>query len=216
MHIAEGILSAPVLIGGAVLGAAGVGIGLRRLDDRALVKVAVLSSAFFVASLIKVPLGPASVHLILNGLTGLLLGWAVFPAVAVALLLQALLFGFGGLTTLGVNTVIMGLPGLVSYLLFHRFVARGQGTSAFIAGFMAGALAIAIGGLLLAATLMSTGEAFWNVAGVALAAHVPIMLIEGCVTGSAIVFLDKVRPETLRVTASAPIPDAESETEPAA
>ncbi len=216
MHIAEGILSAPVLMAGAAAGAAGVGIGLHRLDDRSLVKVAVLSSAFFVASLIKVPLGPVSVHLILNGLTGLLLGWAVFPAVAVALLLQALLFGFGGLTTLGVNTVIMGLPGLASYYLFHRIAARSQGPVAFMAGFMAGAFAIALGGLLLAATLMSTGEAFWNIAGVALGAHVPIMLVEGCVTGSAVVFLNKVRPGTLCANVAPPILEAQPGAEPAA
>ena len=35
-------------------------------------------------------------HLVLNGLMGLLLGWLAVPAILVALFLQALLFQFGG------------------------------------------------------------------------------------------------------------------------
>ena len=52
MHISEGVLSAPVLAGGWVLTAAGMTVGLRRLDYDRLMTVALLASAFFVASLI--------------------------------------------------------------------------------------------------------------------------------------------------------------------
>ena len=71
MHISEGVLSAPVLVGGAALAAAGTALGLRRVDYDRLVTVAILSAAFFVGSLIRVPLGPSAAHLILNGLAGL-------------------------------------------------------------------------------------------------------------------------------------------------
>ena len=94
MHISEGVLSAPVLITGAVLSAAGIAIGLRKMSYDKIPEVAVLSSAFFVASLIHVPIGPSSVHLVLNGLLGILLGWMAFPSILVALSLQALLFQF--------------------------------------------------------------------------------------------------------------------------
>ena len=110
MHISEGVIAAPVLIAGAAGAVAGCAIGLKKLDMENTPKVAVLSSAFFVASLIHVPIGPTSVHLVLNGLVGFLLGWISFPALLVALLLQAVLFQFGGITTLGVNTVVMALP----------------------------------------------------------------------------------------------------------
>ena len=120
MHISEGVLSAPVLLGCGVAAAAGVGIGLAKMREEDVVKTAVLTSALFVATLIRVPLGPSSVHLILNGLAGLLLGWQVFPAFAVALLLQAALFGFGGISTLGVNVLILGGPGIVCFYLFNR------------------------------------------------------------------------------------------------
>lgn len=103
MHISEGVLSAPVLISGGVLAAAGTMIGLKKIDYDHIARVGILSASFFVASLVHVPIGPANAHLIMNGVVGLLLGWAVFPAILVALLLQVVFFQFGGITTLGVK-----------------------------------------------------------------------------------------------------------------
>ena len=92
MHISEGVLSPAVLGAGAALAVAGLAMGLRKLDYDRLMTVAILAATFFVGSLIHVPIGPSSAHLILNGLVGILLGWAAFPAIFVALLLQAVLF----------------------------------------------------------------------------------------------------------------------------
>src|SRR5690606_35550197 len=133
-------------------------------------------------------LGATSAHLILNGLTGLLLGWAVFPAVTVALALQAVLFGFGGLSTLGVNIVVMGLPGLCAHYVFGYWAreARSRGAT-FAAGFGAGVLGIALGAVLLATALRLSGSGFTAIAALVLGAHLPIMLIEGFVTGAAVV-----------------------------
>ena len=86
MHISEGVLSAPVLLSGAALTAAGTAIGLKNLDYDHIAQVGILSATFFVASLIHVPIGPSSVHLLINGIVGLLLGWAAFPAILVGLL----------------------------------------------------------------------------------------------------------------------------------
>jgi len=122
MHISEGVLSAPVLVTGAALAVTGISVGLKKMDYEKIPQVAVLSSAFFVASLIHVPIGPSSVHLILNGINGLLLGWLCFPSILVALALQAILFQFGGITVLGVNTVTMALPALIGYYLFGRLI----------------------------------------------------------------------------------------------
>ena len=90
MHIAEGVLSPAVLGAGAVLAVAGTALGLRRLEYDRLIGVGILSAAFFVGSLIHVPIGLASAHLVLNGLVGVLLGWAAFPSILAALLLPAL------------------------------------------------------------------------------------------------------------------------------
>ena len=90
MHISEGVLSAPVVVTGMALTAVGTAIGLKKVDYARIAQVAILSPAFFVASLVHVPIGPANVHLILNGLMGVFLGWVAFPAILVGLILQAL------------------------------------------------------------------------------------------------------------------------------
>ncbi|HEX67536.1 MAG TPA: cobalt transporter CbiM, partial [bacterium] len=113
MHISEGVLSAPVLSTGAIITAAGTYLGIKNLKEEKIPQAALLSSAFFVASLIHVPVGPSSAHLVLNGLVGILLGWIAFPAILLGLFLQAILFQFGGLTTLGINTVNMALPAVI-------------------------------------------------------------------------------------------------------
>ncbi len=203
MHISEGLLSAPVLVGGGVLAAGGVAMGLRRLDYERIPHAAVLSSAFFVASLIHVPVMGSSAHLVLNGLCGLILGWVTFPALLVALVLQAQFFGFGGPTVLGVNTVIMALPAVVAYLLF-RPVLQAESTGplrAGLFGFLAGALSIALSGVLAAGALRLRGQSFTVAAAAILGAHVPILIVEGLVTAHVVGFLRKVRPELLRAPA---------------
>jgi hypothetical protein len=126
MHISEGVLSAPVLISGGVLAAVGTAIGLKKIDYDQLARVGILSASFFVASLVHVPIGPSSVHLIMNGIVGLLLGWAAVPAILVALLLQAVFFQFGGITTLGVNTIIMALPAVLCSYLFAPLLRKDR------------------------------------------------------------------------------------------
>jgi cobalt/nickel transport system permease protein len=200
MHISEGVLSAPVLITGAVLSATGVAIGLRKMSYEKIPQVAVLSSAFFVASLIHVPIGPSSAHLVLNGLLGVLLGWMAFPSILVALALQALLFQFGGFTVLGVNTFIMAVPAMLAFFLFRPLLRKDSQAIVSTGGFLAGAIGIAAGAFIVAFTLISTGESFTNVAKVILITHIPVMVIEGIVTAFCVLFLKKVKPEILEVS----------------
>jgi cobalt/nickel transport system permease protein len=199
MHISEGILSAPVLVTGAALATGGVALGLKKMDYERIPEVAVLSSAFFVASLIHVPLGPSSVHLVLNGLVGVLLGWMAFPSILVALVLQALLFQFGGFTVLGVNAFNMAAPAVASYYLFNHLVRRGNYAVSVGAAFLAGVLGVGGGTLLIALCLVTTGEEFVGVAKVILLAHIPVMIIEGLITSFCVLFLKKVKPELLEV-----------------
>lgn len=198
MHISEGVLSPPVLAAGAGLTAAGVGYALKKMDYDRVPQVAIVSSAFFIAALIHVPIGPANVHFTLNGLTGILLGWAAFPAILVALFLQAVIFQFGGLTTLGVNTVAMALPAVICYLLFGQFVRGESGSlSTTAASFACGALAIALSGLAVALSLIWSEESFWNMAKIVLIAHLPLMILEGLVTVLVVGFLKRVKPDIL-------------------
>ncbi len=155
-----------------------------------------LSSAFFVASLIHVNVGPSSTHLVLNGMVGLMLGWAAFPAILVALILQAFLFQYGGITVLGVNTVIMALPAVICYYVFSPLLFKSYRVA------MAGAFACGFGSVFLSALLMGlslilTEENFWEISALILAANLPVMIIEGIITAFCVAFIKKVNPVML-------------------
>ena len=199
MHISEGILSTPVLISGAVITIAGTAAGLKKMSNEQIPQTAILSAVFFVGSLIHVPIGPSSVHLILNGLLGVLLGWAAYPAILVALFLQALLFQYGGFTSLGVNGATMAVPAIVCFLVFKKGVMSRNRSLMLLSSFLCGALSIFLSAILAATALVFTGEAFWGVAKVLVAAHIPIMIIEGLISVFCIQFLKRVKPEILEV-----------------
>jgi cobalt/nickel transport system permease protein len=201
MHVSEGVLSAPVLAGGAAIAAAGLGWSLRRLPWDHLMEVGLLSAAFFVASLVHFPVGPSSAHLIMNGLIGAILGRAALPALAVALFLQALLFQFGGLSTLGVNICIMALPAAFCGRCFRPFLLREKTRSP--AAFLCGSLSVACSGLLLALALALSGEIFFAAAGTVLLIHIPVMVLEGIVTAVMVRVIFRVSPELFTDSAGA-------------
>lgn len=196
MHISEGVLSPAVLGCGAALSAAGILIGLRKTDYSRLLTVAVLASAFFAGSLIHVPLGPGSVHLVLNGLLGMFLGWGVFPALFVALLLQAILFQFGGIAVLGVNIFIMAFPALLCHYIFRPLFA-GPDARPALGGFCCGAFSIAGAAFFTALALGFSNEGFLASAKILFIAHLPIMGLEGVIGALAIAFVARARPELL-------------------
>ncbi len=196
MHIAEGILSGPVLAAAAVLTVAGTGIGLKKLDTENIARAGMVSACFFVASLIHVPIGPSNVHLIFNGAVGLLMGWGAFPVILAALMLQAVFFQYGGITTLGVNTFIMAFPAVCCYLLFHGLIKKRE-IWPLIGAFATGAFSVFFSGILVGASLMFSEASFFNVAALVVAAHLPVMIVEGIVTLFLIVFLKRVQPEML-------------------
>lgn len=186
---------------GAALTVCGTAIGLRRLDYDRLMTVAILAAAFFVGSLIHIPIGPSSAHLILNGLLGVILGWAAFPAILVALMLQSVLFQYGGFTVLGVNAFNMAFPAVLCFILLRPLLAR-PGRMRAMAAFCCGALAVAGAGLLTAASLAFTDEGFLQAAQLLFLAHIPVMIVEGIVTALAVSFLSRVRPEILNFAQS--------------
>lgn len=195
MHIVDGALSNSVVIGGALAAAGGIAMGLKSLDLDRIPTAGVLSASFFVASLIHVPIGPSSVHLILNGLAGLLLGWAAFPALFVGLLLQAVFFGFGGLTVLGVNTLNIAAPAVLAWLFFGRLIGHGTPVRGAIWGGIGGAFAIAATTAMVGISLALSGDAFLPAAKLVFFAHIPVMVIEALLTGFAVLLARKVKPE---------------------
>jgi len=202
MHISEGILSPPVLAVGWALALPCLAVGLKRLAPESIPRTAMLAAAFFVASLIHVPVGPSSAHLILNGLLGLMLGWVAFPAIMVGLGLQALLFQFGGITTLGINTCVMALPAALCGLVCRPALSSDKPWISAAAAFACGAGAVFGSGLVVGIALVSTGEGFVQAATAVLLMNLPIMAIEGVITAFVVAFLRKVKPEVFQAAAA--------------
>lgn len=198
MHISEGVLSGPVLLSGAILASAGVYWGLKQADRENIILCGLLSAAFFVGSLIHVPIGPGNAHLVLNGLLGVLLGWMAFPAILLALAFQAILFQYGGLTTLGVNTFTMGFSAVMAGWLFRSLAYWFPGRIGILsAAFCAGFAGVALSAILTAAALAFTAEGFRTAAMMLLLAHIPVMVAEGVITAITVAFIARVKPSII-------------------
>ena len=210
MHIPDGILPAAVCLGGYATTGAATWYSLRKINQQenpreGIPKASLLTAAFFVASWIHIPVPPTSVHLVLNGLLGAVLGYYAFPAILIGLFFQAVMFQHGGLTTLGVNAAMMGLPALVAYHLFRLRRALGKDSRAWtgLFGFLAGAGGLGISVLISLALLITTIPAHLDVETERASiyamslAHVPLMALEGVFTALVVLFLQRVKPELL-------------------
>ena len=192
------MLSTPVLIGSGAVAGARLVVAVRRLEFGRMPQAAVLAAACLIAALISVPVGPSSVHLLLNGLMGLILGWTAVPAIFVALIMQAVFFGYGGLLVLGVNTLNMALPALLCAALLGPALRRSSGRSNVAWGALGGGLAVLLTGTLVSLSLALSNPDYLPAAKVVLATYAPLMIAEAAVTGFTLGFILKVAPELIR------------------
>ncbi len=213
MHVPDGILSAQICLGGYVLTGLTAWFSLRKIHHspdpaQGVPKAALLTAAFFSASLLHIPVPPASVHLVLNGLLGVMLGYYAFLAILVGLFLQAVMFGHGGLSTLGVNALIMGIPAFIAYFLFQlrdRIPKRfNPKLTTGVFAFLAGASGTAISAILFYSLMVLNIPAELDVTAEQIAVmgltltHIPLVILEGIFTAVLVLFLEKVKPELLR------------------
>ena len=199
VHLADGVIATPWLVGGFIGAALLLAFAMWRLQEEWVPRIGVLTAAFFVGSSIHIPLTlvPTSVHLILNGLVGVLLGRRAPLAVAIGLTLQYLLLAHGGLSTLGINACIIGLPAVFAGLLFP--VLRRLRMPAFALGCLLGSGASAASVVLNFLVLLLGGKDDWQtLAKLVLIAHIPVVIVEGLMLGVVVSYLEKVKPEMLR------------------
>ncbi len=197
MHIADGVLDNSVVVVTSIFAGIGVIKGIRGIEFDDIPKTAMLSAAFFVIALIHINIGVSSIHLVLNGMMGILLGWAVFPALAIALALQYLFFGFGGITSLGANIVVMGYSAVICYFVFKNSIKYKS--NIFLKGVAVGGLAVILAVGILVAILVFSGKEFYLVASTVAVSYLPVIVVEGLVSGSLLKFIFRVRPEILNV-----------------
>jgi cobalt/nickel transport system permease protein len=202
VHISDGVLAWPWWSSGFALAALLALIGAWRVRDEEIPQIALLTAAFFVASLIHVRVPPTSVHLLLNGLVGVVLGRRAALAIPVGLFLQAALLGHGGYSTLGVNSCIMVLPALLAWQMFAvlqsiPFLRQKWFTIGLLVGMSAVLATVILNSLVLA----WGGQEDWRIlARLVFLVHLPIVVIEGIVLGFSISFLAQVKPDMLKLT----------------
>ena len=192
MHISEGVLSAPVLLAGWAVTAPAVAAILWRVRQFEIPRIACFSALFFVASFVHLPVGVSSMHLMLSGLVGAFLGSRAILAIFVALFLQGVFFGFGGLSVLGVNTAVIGFPAVLGGLLAaaakaQELKVRTQKIYLFLAGFVP----IVCSMLLLDLVLFISGREFFAIATLISLEGAILAVLEGIITLFALSFIAK-------------------------
>jgi cobalt/nickel transport system permease protein len=212
MHIPEGLIPAQQAVAWYAPAAAFVGAGLVGLKRRLAIQPSVrpligLMAAFvFVISLMPLPVpglgtvshpcGTPMAAILLGPLTATVLG-------SVALLLQALFFAHGGITTWGANILSMAVGGAFAGFAVFKISRRaglGLGISAGMAGLIGDLVTYGITSFQIALALHGD-ESVLNVWGVAFASFVPTQLplaiAEGLVTAGVVVFIANQRAEIL-------------------
>lgn len=217
MHLADGIVTnGPLLVSLDLMGAAGVSVALARSvarDSRRIAWAGTLAAFVLAAQALNVPMVPgASAHIIGAALLTLALGPSeAIVAMTAVLLVEALMFGDGGITTLGLNVLDMAvLPVVITHGLRRLFGESKRGlTLAAFAGTLVGTEA---GAALLSTTLVLGAGAparvtFGWIVGVQGIAG----LIEGVLTAVAVRHLIGRAPALLTGRGPAPLdPDTPS------
>lgn len=158
MHIPDGYLSPQTFI--PLYGASAVfwAIAIKRLkkelSDKQVPYLAMAGAFSFLIQMFNIPIpGGTTGHAVGASITALILGpWAAVIAVSTVLIIQALVFGDGGITAIGANCFNMAvvIP-FVSYLVFRIIAGNNTGQKrAYLGAFLAGYLGLTAGALLTA------------------------------------------------------------------
>lgn len=199
MHLADGVLSTEMAVATTV-GAAGIlAYSLYKTKEEEIPKISLMSAVFFTFAMFSLPLGPSSVHPLLTALLGIMLGRRAPIAVFIGLFIQAAVFQHGGITTLGVNTLLISLPALLCWQIFSRSYHREK--SPYILSGALGGLGVVLTVMLLVAVLWATDIRYTQgvVSNIQLiiVSHIPLMFVEGGITAFAVGFIHKSRKTVL-------------------
>ncbi len=212
MHIPDGFIPPSVCITGYAVAGGLTWYSLKKIQQDPnpqanIPKASLLTAAFFVVSSIHIPLPPTSIHLILNGMMGTLLGYYAFLAIPIGLFFQAVIFNHGGISTLGVNTIIMGVPAIAAYHLFRlrERIALPEKIKTKIFAFLSGMLALMLSATIFSAIAILTITPELDATLEQRAIFISLIsygiqgLIEGAFTFMLISFLEQVKPELLKI-----------------
>jgi cobalt/nickel transport system permease protein len=207
MHMSDGLLDLPAVAifwAVAVVGLGFCSVRARRdLDDRTAPMAGLVTAFVFAVQMINFPILPgASGHLLGGALVAILVGPYVGAlCVAIVLVVQALLFADGGLTTLGANITNMAListfVGYGMVVALRALARRGRGglvATAFVAAFV-GTVAASLGFVLQYAVGGAAGLSLGTVFALMVGFHALIGIGEGVITAATVGAISAIRPD---------------------
>jgi cobalt/nickel transport system permease protein len=188
-----------VIIGGYVAAAGLAALAVSRVRREQIPKIAVMGAAFFVSSLLHFKIGVTSAHLSLAGLVGIVLGLPSVLALLAGLFFQAVMFQHGGLSTLGVNTIVFAVPALLAYVMYAGLgrLAGGRRTLLSLIAGAASGLAVLVGALIVLAVLRLSGEELTGIAYMFSVAHGVLALLEAVVAFLVVQQILRIKPEMI-------------------
>ena len=196
MHISDGVLGLETTLIVSAISIIALVKAVRELKNEDISLTSVASAMFFIASFIHIPFGVTQIHLILLGVIGILISWSSFVAIFVALLLQALLLGYGGISSLGVNLFIMAMPAVMVYYIYNTTFIKNLNDK--IKFFLVGFLGTFFATVFLTLILYFSKEEYNYVAIRVFGINIITMLIEGTISMFLLLFIKKVYPKILK------------------
>lgn len=195
MHLADGVLSTEMAVATTVGAAGMLAYSLYKTKEEEIPKISLMSAVFFTFAMLSLPLGPSSVHPLLPALLGIILGKRAPIAVFIGLFIQAAVFQHGGITTLGVNTLLVGTPALICWQLFVRGY-QGKKSPLVLSGLLGG-LGVTLTVVLLIGVLWATdiqySQGMISTIRLIVLSHIPLIFVEGGITAFAVGFIHKSR-----------------------
>ncbi|TAJ44482.1 cobalt transporter CbiM [Methanofollis fontis] len=173
------------------------------LDEEKVPLVAVLAAGIFAIQAFNLPVGMGtSGHLVGGALAAILLGspYAAVFILTLVLLVQGIVFGDGGITTMGANIVNMGvIGGFVGYYTYMGL--KGAVRNTYLAAAVAAWFACFIPALAASVEMWIAGT-FPLVPGlIAMGTyHAAIGIIEAVITAGAIYLITSARPDLMKST----------------
>jgi len=132
MHIPDGYVSPATFVSGYIVFTPLLILSFKKLtsklSERTLPLISALSALSFVIMMLNIPIpGGTSGHAIGTAAISILIDpWIASLSVSIVLLIQALFFGDGGITTWSLNSLAMGFlasfSGFYTYKALNRFL----------------------------------------------------------------------------------------------
>jgi cobalt/nickel transport system permease protein len=209
MHIPDGFLSVYVIIPTFIIAIIFWAIAIKKvkLTEQQVPMMGLLTALFFAAMMMNYPIvGGTTAHLLGGATIGLILGpFAGCISITIILVLQAFLFGDGGLTALGANVLNMGIIGIfvpcIIFLVMNKALKIKSTTSLFATIFISAFVGDVLAAISAGTELGLSQPVFQYGLSVAVPAmainHSIIGVAEGIVTVIIIGTLLKLRPDVL-------------------